>query len=251
MTAIEHAHALYMEGIRDGDAEGAIARHAGERYTQHSHPVPDGKDGFLAFFTAFRAAHPDRDIVIHRSFQQGRKVFLHVHQILDGGATQWVTMDIFDSDEHGRLIEHWDVIQEWADPTASGRTMIDGPTTPTDLDDTDQNTALVRDFLETVVLGGDLGRLGEFVADDVAQHSPSIADGRDAWAERLAVTKGVAVHQVVGEGSFVATLSHLVIDGVSSAAKALHRVDRGMIVEHWDVVEAIVPESEWVNSGKF
>lgn len=34
-------------------------------------------------------------------------VFLHVHQFLNDGEAQWITADIFKSDDEGRIIEHW------------------------------------------------------------------------------------------------------------------------------------------------
>ena len=41
--ALDNARALYMEGIRDGNPREAIEKYTGERYTQHSTGVPDGK----------------------------------------------------------------------------------------------------------------------------------------------------------------------------------------------------------------
>ena len=35
------------------------------------------------------------------------------------------------------------------------------------------------------------------------------------------------------------------------AVMDLFRVADGLIVEHWDVMEEILPEDQWVNSGKF
>jgi len=44
-------------------------------------------------------------------------VFLHVYQNLGNGAALWVTGDLFDTDENGKVVEHWDVIQEYATDT--------------------------------------------------------------------------------------------------------------------------------------
>src|ERR1700722_505820 len=107
---LTNAIGLYLEGIRDGRAAVALDKYIGEKYTQHSTGVADGKDGFLAFFIPFLAAHPDRDIRVVRAFEDGPYVFVHVHQILDGGATQWVTTDLFDTDANDKIVEHWDVI---------------------------------------------------------------------------------------------------------------------------------------------
>ena len=47
---IQHAMGLYLEGIRDGNMREALDEHTGDRYTQHSTGVADGKEGFSAFF---------------------------------------------------------------------------------------------------------------------------------------------------------------------------------------------------------
>lgn len=47
---LDHALGLYMHGIRDGNVRDAITKYTGDRYTQHSTGVPDGVEGFIAFF---------------------------------------------------------------------------------------------------------------------------------------------------------------------------------------------------------
>ena len=63
-------------------------------------------------------------------------------------------MDILQADDQGRMIEHWDVIAEWVDESVSGHGQFDGPTTPTDLDRTDENKALVASFIQDVLADG-------------------------------------------------------------------------------------------------
>lgn len=59
---IANAKGLYLEGIRDGNMKEALDKYTGDRYTQHSTGVRDGKDGFIEFFTPFLERHPVRDI---------------------------------------------------------------------------------------------------------------------------------------------------------------------------------------------
>lgn len=257
-SGLDNARALYREAIEDGDYERAIEQYAGARYTQHSHPVPDGKEGFKQFFAAFVEREPDRRMDIVRSFQDGQYVFLHVVQVL-GGEPTWVTMDIFDTDEEGHLIEHWDIISAWQDETASGRSMVDGPTEPTDLHLTEQNKNVVRRFLEDVLIGGDTDVVADYVsAEQYAQHNPQVADGLDGLGAFLAALaeQGLSMRYhstrlLVGQGDMVATLSHADMGGVDSAVLDLWRVEDGRIVEHWDSIEEILPEDQWVNTGKF
>ena len=256
---LDNAKRLYMEGIRDGNPREAVERYTGERYTQHSTGVRDGKEGFIAFFEDFLARNPERDIEIVRGFEDGRYVFVQAAQVLNGGEFRYITADIFDTDDRGRMIEHWDVIAEMADQSASGRTQIDGPTEPTALDRTEENRALVTGFLDEVLVGGRFDRVTDYVsAEGFAQHNPQVEDGIEgllAFAEGLA-DAGIRfsyreVHRVVACGSLVAALSHADIGDAEFAIVDLFRVADGEIVEHWDVMEEIPPPGEWVNGGKF
>ena len=47
---LNNAKSLYLEGIRDGNYREAVEKYTGERYTQHSTGVKDGKEGFIEFF---------------------------------------------------------------------------------------------------------------------------------------------------------------------------------------------------------
>ncbi|MEM7340522.1 MAG: nuclear transport factor 2 family protein [Actinomycetota bacterium] len=256
---LENAKALYVEAIRDGDYEGAINRYAGDRYTQHSTPVKDGRAGFIEFFADFVERNPDREIEIVRGFEDGQYVFLHVVQVLNGGEFRYVTADIFDTDEAGKLIEHWDIIAEWVEPTVSGHTQVDGPTEPTDLDKTEENKALVVDFVTKVLAGGAFDTIGDYVSSETyIQHNPQVGDGLEgigafvaALAEEGKAMQYGEIHRVVGCGDFVATLSEMDLGGQAMAVIDLFRVADGKIVEHWDVMEEILPEDQWVNSGKF
>lgn len=258
-TRLENAKALYMEAINDGNFEEAIHKYAGDRYTQHSTPVKDGKDGFIEFFADFVERNPDRNIEIVRGFEDGQYVFLHAVQHLNGGETRWVTADIFDTDDTARLIEHWDIIGEWVDETASGLTQVDGPTELVDLDKTDANKAVVTGFVTDVLKNGDFDKLTDYVsAETYIQHNPQVADGLaglGAFVESLG-DQGISmtyeeIHKVVGCGNFVAVLSKMNLGGPGIAVIDLFRLDGGLIVEHWDVMEEILPMDKWVNSGKF
>ena len=87
-------------------------------------------------------------------------------------------------------------------------------------------------------------------------HNPQIGDGLEGLGAFVAdlTERGQAmayeeIHNVVGSGNFVASLSKAVLAGKDVAAIDLFRVSDGRIVEHWDVVEEITPEETWVNRG--
>ena len=235
-TRLENAINLYLEAIRDGNYVEAINKYAGERYTQHSTPVKDGKDGFIEFFADFVQRNPHREIEIVRGFEDGQYDFLHAIQYLNGGELRFVTADIFDTDDNGRLIEHWDMITEWSSDTVSGHTQVDGSTEPTVLDQTDQNKALVERFLTAVLMNGEWDKASDYISTETfVQHNPAIGDGLDgllAYVESLA-ERGESivyeeVHKIVGQGNFVAAMSKLNLASIDTAAIDLFRVENDL-----------------------
>ena len=255
---VDNAISLYLEAIRDGDYERAINKYSGERYTQHSTPVKDGKDGFIEFFAEFVERNPIREIQILRSFEDGQYVFIHALQTLNNGEFRYVTADIFDTDENAKLIEHWDIIAEVVDDLGSTNTQIDGPTEPTDLDKTEENKALVRRYLTEVLGDGQYDKGARFVSETYVEHSSGAANGGDHLIARLQRQAELGrpmvyktVHKLVGSGSFVAALSEASDGTTDIAVIDLYRVENGRIAEHWEVTEKIAPKETWVNSGKF
>lgn len=254
-----NAIGLYMEGIRDGNAEAALDKYLGARYTQHSTGVADGKEGFLEFFLPFLERNPVRDIRVARTFVDGNHVFVHAHQNLNNGEYYYVTADIFDTDENDRIVEHWDVIQEEVRETVSGRSMFAGPTEVEDEERTEDNRRLVTAFANDVLVGGAFDRAGDFVSQvTYHQHSPSAADGLDGFASfaRSLAAEGRAmryekVHKILCQGNLAATLSHVFFGETAHCVIDIFRMAEGKIVEHWDVVEKIAPQDQWKNSGKF
>lgn len=111
MSLLTNAQSLYLEGIGQGDYAQAIDKYSGARYVQHSTGVETGQVGFKKFFADFTARNPIREMKIIHSFQEDDLAFLFVIQNLNG-VDQWLTMDIFAGDDEGKLIEHWDVIEE-------------------------------------------------------------------------------------------------------------------------------------------
>lgn len=251
---LENVTRLYMEGIRDGDAKAALDRYIGERYTQHSTGVGHGKQGFLDFFLPFLERNPDRDIRIVRSFEDGPYVFCSAFQSLNGGTAKWVTMDLFYTGSDDRILEHWDVIEEYVPVTESGEDMVGGPSEPSDLQNTDANKALILEYTKQVLTERHVHRLDEFVSENVIQRDPEIASGRDSLLSAIKMGKVGTydmVFRVIGAGDLVVTYSRVYCDGTDYAVFDVYRVAHGLIAEHWGLSEAILPRDQWGNSGKF
>ncbi len=254
-TRLDNATGLYMVGIRDGKPRQAVRDYTGARYTQHSTGVADGQEGFVAFFEDFIQRNPKRDIRIVRGFEDGQYVFVQAYQSLNDGEFEYVTTDFFDSDADGRIIEHWDVISEFAGPNPFGRTQIDGATEIVDLHKTEENKALVRAMISDCLMPGGRGEhIEEFISGETyIQHNKDAPDGLERFAELVRAENRplnyLEVVLCVGSGNFVATLSRAEWQGAPYAQVDLFRIEGGLIVEHWDNVEP-VPEDTG-NSGKF
>lgn len=105
-----------------GDPTTAVEKYVGQQYIQHNPLVADGKQPFIDYFEEMASSYPDKTIEFVRAVAEGDLVALHTHQVWPGNE-QYVTMDFFRFDEHGKIIEHWDAIQEVPGETKNGRTM--------------------------------------------------------------------------------------------------------------------------------
>ena len=151
---VQNAQNLYIHAIQDGCVAEAQAQSVGDTYIQHSTGVPDGKEGFAAFFANFFERHPEREMKIVRTIEDGNLVFVHVHQYLNGGEAQWVTTDTFRADENGRIVEHWDVIDYYRTPENGQLDQIFGDFEIKDVDKTVENKKTVRRFLTEIFQNG-------------------------------------------------------------------------------------------------
>lgn len=255
---LDNAKALYMEGIRDGNARDAVTKYTGARYTQHSTGVRDGVEGFLEFFEPFLERNSDRDIQVVRSIEDGNFVWLQVSQSLNGGSSKWVTMDMFDTDENDKIVEHWDVITAWVDETVSGHSQLDGPTEVTELGQTDANRDLIERFVDEILIAGGQNYTDFISAESYTQHNPEVGDGLEgfgAWVGNLAAEGKSLVYKykykVLAEGNFVVSYCLMQLGDEDYAVFDLFRIDGGLIVEHWDAMEVLPRGADLVNQGKF
>lgn len=244
-----------LESLESGDPAAVEAYVSADAYVQHNLAFADGRQTLLDALPSLKTAGTTVDV--RRVIEDGDFVALHSAYTLFGGPM--VGFDVFRFDD-GLIVEHWDNLQETATNTVSGRGMIDGPTEIADLDRTEANKALVRGFVEDVLMGNAPQRIADYIsAAGYAQHNPAIADdleGLNAFiatlAEQGSTVRLDALHRVVGEGNFVLAMGEGAFAGEPTAFYDLFRVEGGKLVEHWDVIEAIPPAEEWKNeNGKF
>ncbi|WP_455250123.1 nuclear transport factor 2 family protein [Porphyromonas sp.] len=243
-----------LKSIETGDsAPVAVINPA--KYIQHNLGIKDGLAGFGEALSALPAGSARVNTV--RAFQDGDYVFAHTDYNFFGPK---IGFDVFRF-EDGKIVEHWDNLQEKpATPNPSGHTMIDGATELKDLDKTEANKELVAQFVSDVLMGKTPEKLTSyFDGDQYIQHNPAIADGLSGLGAALeAMAKqGVAmvysrVHKILGEGNFVLAISEGSFAGKAVTFYDLFCVEGGKIVEHWDVVEPVLPADQHQNqNGKF
>jgi len=242
-----------LKSIETGDP-GPVAVVNEAKYIQHNPQTHEGSEGLAALFQRLSRTSPRVNIV--RAFEDGDFVFAHTEYDF---ARRNIGFEVFRF-EDGRAVEHWDNIQERLGPNQSGHGMVDGPTEAVDLDLTEKNRAIVRSFVEAVLIDGQLDRLTDFVnGDTYVEHNPRLGDGISILRSALqAGDEGRRridyhrVHRVLAEGNFVLCVSEGHYGGMHSAFYDLFRLAKGKVVEHWDTREKVAPRSEWKNdNGKF
>jgi predicted SnoaL-like aldol condensation-catalyzing enzyme len=145
------------------------------------------------------------------------------------------------------------------DGNSQRQKQTDGPTEVTDLDQTEANKALAVALIEDVLMGRDPARITDYIsAESYAQHNPGIADGLEgivAAVEALTAQGNMfqytEIHAVLGEGNFVLTVSEGQWNGTTNAFYDLFRMEDGMIVEHWDVIQPVPTEGLANTNGMF
>lgn len=242
-----------LKSIETGEME-PVGYISPNKYIQHNLSVTDGLAGFGALLQAL----PPKSAKINtvRAFQDGDYAFAHTEYNFFGPKAGF---DIFRF-EDVKIVEHWDNLQEIAGPNPSGHTMFDGTTNIKEVDKTEVNKQLVKSFVQDVLMGQNPGKLPEyFNGDNYIQHNPNIADNLsglgaalDAMAKQGIEMKYDKIRMTLGEGNFVLIVSEGSFAGKHTSYYDLFRVENGKIAEHWDVMENILPKSEWKNdNGKF
>ena len=257
MTNIQKAIEL-INTFATGDTEKAAGLLA-EGYIQHNLAYGTGLDAFVGS-VAYLASAPVKTTVNNiRSFADGDKVFLQTIYNFAGAGEQ-VAFDIFRFDDSGKIAEHWDNLAALAASNPSGHTQTDGTIAITDLDKTEGNRKLVKNFLYDVMQGNHPEKTPDyFDGDAYIQHNTGIADGLSGLGTALAALaeQGIqmiytTVHQVLAQGNFVLAVSEGTFGGAPTAYYDLWRVENGKIAEHWDVMETIADQSTRANdNGKF
>lgn len=242
-----------LKGIETGDPH-SVAVVNPEKYVQHNPETHEGGEGLAVLFKRLSKTSPRVNIV--RIFSDGEFIFGHTEYDFSSSR---VGFEVFRF-EGEQTVEHWDNIQPRKGPNDSGHSMVDGSVDVRDLDKTEDNRALVKAFVESVLIDGQVQELPSFVSEKYTEHSPALVDGRAALLRALTAQgdDGVPVirygkqHRILAEGNFVLSVCEGFRSGVHTSFYDLFRIEGGFIEEHWDTTETVPPPSKWKNdNGKF
>lgn len=101
----------------------AAADVVADDYRQHNPEVPDGKAPFVNYFSGFFRDNPQSRAKVIRSAADGDLVWLQVHSTNGSHDRGQAVLDIFRVKD-GKIVEHWDIIQDVPEKAANGNTMF-------------------------------------------------------------------------------------------------------------------------------
>ena len=124
------------------------------KYIQHNLYFPDGYATIAAFIKSAGPNSPKIKSI--RLIQEGNLVFAHstYNSVVAG-------FDIFRF-ENELIVEHWDNVQYSPNPNPSNRTMTDGDTVIKDHFLTELNKIVVKDFVNTIFVKGEMDKLQRY-----------------------------------------------------------------------------------------
>ncbi|MGB5272039.1 MAG: nuclear transport factor 2 family protein [Eudoraea sp.] len=117
----QNAIAFYKMAY-NGNPKKAVELYVGAEYIQHNPLVGDGPQPFIDYFNRMAIEYPNKSIEFVRSVAEDDLVALHTHQSWPDNE-EYVTMDFFRFDRNGKIVEHWDAMQQIPKISANNNTM--------------------------------------------------------------------------------------------------------------------------------
>ena len=240
-------HDFYRRVMGQGDiafAEEIIA----DDYIQHSSMGKPGKVGLLEALAAFKQM--PKPVATSKPFMRliAEGDYVVTNMSFGWGGAQKVVVDLFRF-QNGQVIEHWDVVQDQPERTRSGNAMMDGPVEADPAESAETNKIIVANYYQHVWIDLQIEQLAEYVAIDLIQHDPEIANGMAGLQTYLNQKSGSIkqVHRLIGEGNFVVVQAEGELNRKPAVFYDILRLSGGKIVEQWRVHQAIPANMEHGN----
>jgi predicted SnoaL-like aldol condensation-catalyzing enzyme len=122
LQANKRSAIAFYDTAYHGKPREAVETYVGGDYIQHNPLVGNGPEPFIQYFERMQAEYPEKEIKFVRAIAEGDLVALHTHQTWPDNV-EYVTMDFFRFDDNGKIVEHWDAMQEIPESTLNGNTM--------------------------------------------------------------------------------------------------------------------------------
>lgn len=113
---------FYETAFNRKDVE-AVAGFVGDRYVQHNPQIGDGLAGLQARLRELADVFPELRVQVRRMVAEGDHVTAHVHAVRVPGQRGVAIMDMFKL-EGGKLVEHWDVMQDIPEQSQNANGMV-------------------------------------------------------------------------------------------------------------------------------
>jgi predicted SnoaL-like aldol condensation-catalyzing enzyme len=113
---------FYEAAINRKDFD-AAAKYLGASYKQHNPRAADGAEGLKSYLQFMKEKMPNSHSEIKQVLADGDYVILHVHAVREASTLGQAIVDIFRL-EKGKIVEHWDVIQDVPEKPANQNGMF-------------------------------------------------------------------------------------------------------------------------------
>ena len=256
------ALATAFKAAADNDHSAFMAV-AADPYIQHS---PDLADGWEPVWEILTNRPPD--------FSTSQMEWLGKDCLLDNGdflvmfrevnrgdgTPPSKIVDVMRFDENGKYAEHWDIRQPLSDETASGRSetgagsvFLNDPVTYSEQIE-EENKKIAATFLNVAFNQNNLKRaLEEHGYENYVQHDPLIADGIEpviqAFESGTIPALCYDIQHILAQNDLVVIHSKVTTIGGVAAVVDILRIRDGKLVEHWDVFQPVLPDSEMPHSN--
>jgi len=255
-----------------GDSIAAYEEFAEPNFIQHAPEIADGMAGLKAFVAKARAggmkSSSEQVIVYDAIVVDGDLFAVFSHVFLQPNDRGRAIVDLFRV-ENGRIAEHWNSIQTVPENSLHNRTMwcgkgsdfasakalgdtLSNPTcgTPDPKASRDESIKVIDDYVKDLIAGRVGPELARWFTPDYIQHSPTIADGRDAAVAYMINKHGsgkprtarATPPRIIAQGDFVIHHHRTFPPGEEAGLVQfdIFRIHDGKMSEHWDIKQPVV-----------